>query len=229
MSSVRKTPADSAFLLMRHTVTLYRDKNNGSLPVNWKEFIESGVMTPQMIKDAESHLNLENRYKIHNPPIAVKYKSGEIKIIIMAMRAGGEGNRSSKDENGIATEIPGRNLVFEAVNGEISSGRFPERLLENMFSDAGLNLLDYTYDAPDPPRRTSMSNPEDTSGLALGSAEEQFNSDSLTQGNLRESLDIVDDETQGDNFARFWKWPFFILIALFFGFLFKVKRRTATR
>ncbi len=224
MSSVRKTPADSAFHLLRYTITLYRDKNNGNLPANWKEFIESGVMTPQMITDTESLLDLEHRYKIHNPPLVVKHQSEEIKIIIMAMRTGGEGNRSSEDVNGIATEIPGRNLVFETVDGKISSGRFPESRLEKMFSDSGLSLFDYTYDATDMPKRAIINKPDDTSGLALGRSEEHFNSDSLTQGELRESPHIVGNETHRDKTARLWKWAFFLLIALFLGFLFKVKK-----
>lgn len=172
MATTRKTPATSTINLFKYTIDLYKKNNDGSLPKDWKELVESGVLSNRMIEDAEKYLDFENRYCFPDPPIALKNRNSEIRVIIMANQSGGEGDYQSLDEKGNPLQVAGRYLIFETSEGKIGSGRFTEKRLEKMFIDSGINLLDHTFDAPPPPKRTKQPNPNETHRLVLRGPED---------------------------------------------------------
>ena len=142
-----KTPADSAFYGVCKMMKAYSSDYN-SLPQNWEEFIKSGYLSGSLLDDARMFCDIENRYFFLNLPVIFDEGITRKRIIVMGKQSGGEGDITALDSAGVVVPSPGRYLIVETIGLGLESGRFSERRLQGMFEKAGLNLKDYTFDAP---------------------------------------------------------------------------------
>jgi hypothetical protein len=146
-----KTPADASIYSIGLAFKLFKNKHGEKLPGSWDECIESGLLNEPLLSEARRFCDLENRYFFPDLSIPLTSRSGTIKIIVMANKAGGEGNSVSSHTGDERTTIAGRFLIVENERGEIRASRYSEKEIERMFRNAGLDLTEYTHDAPELP------------------------------------------------------------------------------
>lgn len=123
----------------------YQQKN-GKYPEDWSDLISGGF--PGTARSAGGQrMLIEQRY-FFPKDVVLKNSTGGLRVLLMAKRAGGEGNNyDAKDD----ASYEGRVLLLEDKEGFVYPQRFPEVVLRRKFKDLGLDLADYTYAAPPSP------------------------------------------------------------------------------
>lgn len=139
-----KTPADVAFMGVKHSIEIYRDANQGRLPGSWQELADGKYLSKESREAAERYLDFENRYLFTDiGPLEIQGRQERIRV--MAKLSGGEGdNLDAPDPETRA----GRLAIVETPDGSIETRIYPEKLLASSFGKAGLNLADYRGAAP---------------------------------------------------------------------------------
>lgn len=126
--------------------------DHGRLPTRWEELVDGGYLSGVIGEKAQRLLDIKNRYAfVDMPPLRIGPES--VQIFLMAKQPGGEGDNFEALE---LDKVKGRWVFTADDHGRVGHRRFTEKTLRIWFSKAGLDLADYTFDAPrSPSYRTS--------------------------------------------------------------------------
>lgn len=137
-------PETKVFSLIAVNVGIFRHENRGMTPKSWKEMIDGGYLTGEILEYSRKNIHLEKRYGLFERPIKINDGSGDIELIALAVESGAEGNQSMKEvQNGISV-IEGRMAIVSSKGELARSRRYSENMLRRLFLRAGYDLDDYT-------------------------------------------------------------------------------------
>lgn len=159
-----KTPQTVSVANVRALLEIYKTKHGGDFPKNWQEFIDSGILSGQVLTNSRRFLDLENRY-IFVELKPMRFGNKTERILIMARQPGGEGDNHDAED---PEKRKGRWLIVETSDGSIQTRKYSEGMLKLWFEKAGLNLADFTSAAPPPPEYTRPLVPPDSENKPLG-------------------------------------------------------------
>jgi len=207
-----KTPQSSSFYHVRYAVGIYKEKHSGNLPKSWKEFINSGILSGDILTNSRRFLDMESRYIfVDLKPIQIGNQID--RIIIMARQAGGEGDNEDAED---PERRRGRLLIVEASDGSIQTRKCSESMLKIWFEKAGLNLADFTSAAPPPIKFIPPTRDPNTEGLVLGGAETRIenNHSVLTRPSKREGKPRSTHSENETDSIKSSSWGVWIAIGL---------------
>jgi hypothetical protein len=163
-----KSPQTVSFSNVRSLLEIYKAKHENSLPSNWQDFIDSGILSGDALNNSRRFLDIENRY-IFVDVKPIQFGNRTERVLIMARQAGGEGDNNNAEE---PEKRKGRWLIVEASDGSIQTRKYPEVMLKSYFEKAGLSLADFTSAAPPPPEFAKHPKEPNSEGVALGGPED---------------------------------------------------------
>lgn len=162
-----KSPQTISFSNVRSLLEIYKTKHGNNLPSNWQDFIDSGILTGEVLNNSRRFLDIENRYVF----VVVKpmlFGNRTERVLIIARQAGGEGDDDDAED---PEKRKGRWLIVEASDGSIQTRKYSEVMLKFWFEKAGLDLADFTFASPPPPDFNPPPKDPNSEGLALGGPE----------------------------------------------------------
>ena len=122
-------------------------REQGKIPGSWQELAEKGYLSGKIWENSEELLNMDERYMfVDLNPIQIGNESH--RILLMAKKPGSEGNDF---ETSVMDRVQGRLVMIEDKEGRLVVRKYSEKVLNLWFTKAGLNLADYTSDAPPSP------------------------------------------------------------------------------
>lgn len=188
LPSVRGTPQTATFSNVRSLLEIYKTKHGNNLPTGWQDFIDSGILSGDVLNNSRRFLDIENRY-IFVDLKPMQFGNRTERVLIMARQAGGEGDNDNAEE---PEKRKGRWLIVEASDGSIQTRKYPEVMLRSWFEKAGLSLSDFTSASPPPPEFKVPPKEPNSEGVALGGPENP------SDGNTR----AVKNSSQRENKPR---------------------------
>lgn len=168
-----KSPQTVSFLNVRSLLAIYKTKHGNNLPASWQDFIDSGILTGEVLDNSRRFLDVENRYIFVDLKPMLLGNQVE-RVLIMARRSGGEGDNNNAEE---PEKRKGRWLIVEASDGSIQTRKYPEVMLKSWFEKAGLSLADFTSASPPPPEFEASPKEPNSEGAALGGPENPSDGD----------------------------------------------------
>ncbi len=162
-----KSPQTTSFYHIKLLLEIYKTKQGNNLPTSWQDFIDSGILTGEVLNNSRRFLDIENRY-IFVDLKPMQFGNRTERVLIMARQAGGEGDNNNAEE---PEKRKGRWLIVEASDGSIQTRKYPEAMLKSWFEKAGLSLADFTSASPPPPEFEAPPKEPNSEGVALGGPE----------------------------------------------------------
>lgn len=162
-----KTPQTASFSHIRSLLEVYKTKHGNNLPTSWQDFINSGILSGDVLNNSRRFLDIENRY-IFVELKPLQFGNRMERVLILARQAGGEGDDNDAED---PAKRPGRWLIVEASDGSIQTRNYSEVMLKYWFEKAGLNLADFTFASPPPPDFNPPPKDPNYEGVVLGGPE----------------------------------------------------------
>ena len=162
-----KSPQTVSFSNVRSLLGIYKTRHGNNLPNSWQDFIDSGVLSGDVLNNSRRFLDIENRY-IFVDLKPMQFGNRTERVLIMARQAGGEGDNNEAEE---PEKRKGRWLIVEASDGSIQTRKYSEVMLKYWFEKAGLSLADFTSAAPPTPEFNPPPKEPNSEGVALGGPE----------------------------------------------------------
>lgn len=139
-----KSPAVVALGNLCRVLEAHRSGNAGALPADWNDLDYSNRIVSSLMEEVDRYLAPQGRYQFVNPPIEINSFGAKLKVVLIANRAGEEGNGPKMSGSTEVADYPGRFLIVEAPSGRLETRRFEEDELSKMFQVAGADLTRYT-------------------------------------------------------------------------------------